>query len=177
VDDYSSWRVELGETEYVPTVHGEKMRPRYPIREIMLRTIRNLQFIEAQATLKGPYDTTQLINSFLGAFVHVKERFDGRIPTVSFPPPGWPSIQTNTPHRHPRNLRQFIRSVRNGISHGNVELLGKEKINGIRIWNTPPGSSVRNWEADISEAELRQLLIAFVKLMTPILRQHEAAIR
>lgn len=153
------------------------MPPNYPIREIMLRTIRNLQFIEAHATLKGPYDTTQLINSFLGAFVHVKERFDKRIPKVAFPPSGWPNIQTNAPHAHPHNLRQFVRLVRNGISHGNVEILGGKKIEGIRIWNTPTGSLARNWEADISEGELRQLLFAFVKLMTPILRRHEAAVR
>jgi hypothetical protein len=153
------------------------MRPSYPVREIMLRTIRNLEFIEAHATVKGPYDTTQLINSFLGAFVHVKERFDQRVPTVAFPPPGWPPIQTNAPHARPQTLRQFVRLVRNGISHGNVEIRGGRRIDGIRIWNTAPRSRVRNWEADISEAELRQLLFAFVKLMTPILRQHERAAR
>jgi len=137
--------------------------------------MRNLEFIQAHATVKGPYDTTQLINSFLGAFVHVKERFDNLIPQVPYPPPNWPDIKTNANYKSPANLRQFVRFVRNGISHGNVEILGQGKISGVRIWNT--NSKVRNWEADISEDDLGKLLRAFVTIMTPILRQHEKRIR
>ena len=51
------------------------MMPQEPVRDILRRTIANLEFIEAYATLDGPYRTTQLLNSFLGALAHPWEQF------------------------------------------------------------------------------------------------------
>jgi hypothetical protein len=38
--------------------------PTEPIRDIMRRTIANLEFVERHATPNGPYEVTQLLNSF-----------------------------------------------------------------------------------------------------------------
>ena len=41
--------------------------PHDPVRDIMRRTMHNLKFVEARAGADGPYEVTQLVNSFLGA--------------------------------------------------------------------------------------------------------------
>lgn len=44
--------------------------PSEPVRDIMRRTMANLDFIEKNAQPDGPFEVTQLINSFLGALAH-----------------------------------------------------------------------------------------------------------
>ena len=44
--------------------------PIEPIRDIMRGTIANLEFVETHARPNGPYEVTQLINSFLGTLAH-----------------------------------------------------------------------------------------------------------
>jgi hypothetical protein len=57
--------------------------PHEPIRDIMHRTMNNLEFIEAHAAADGPYEVTQLINSFLGALAHPWETYRDDLPTIS----------------------------------------------------------------------------------------------
>jgi hypothetical protein len=151
------------------------MNPRFPVREVMKRTMANLEFIERHATIRGPFDTTQLINSFLGAFVHVKERFDQYIPKTALPVAGWPVITTLAPHKPPKHLRQLVRRVRNGIAHGNIKLVAGDRniIASIQLWNIPSGSKKRDWETEIGIQQLHELLDCFFEMMSPILKQHE----
>jgi hypothetical protein len=48
------------------------MNPEQPVRDIMQWTMMNLEFIEAQPRdpRTGPFEVTQLVNSFLGALAH-----------------------------------------------------------------------------------------------------------
>ena len=46
------------------------MPPTEPIRDVVRRTMANLQFIEGHASARGSYEVTQLVNSFLGALAH-----------------------------------------------------------------------------------------------------------
>jgi hypothetical protein len=46
------------------------MMPHEPVLDMMRRTMANLAFIERNATSGGPFEVTQLINSFLGALAH-----------------------------------------------------------------------------------------------------------
>ncbi|MGN6370354.1 MAG: HEPN family nuclease [Phycisphaerae bacterium] len=157
------------------------MTPRYPVREMMRRTMRNLQFLQDRATLKGPYATTQLINSFLCALVHIKEKYDRHIPQTILPVPGW-NVITTSPFIAPKTIRALVVLLRHAVAHGNVEMLPDSgQRNGevafIRLWNVPPSTNKKNWEATISVQDLGTLLDSFVELMTPILRQHEQSVR
>ncbi len=151
------------------------MNPRRPILEVMKRTWRNFEFIDQRCTVTGPYEDVQLLNSFLGAFIHVKEKYQRHIPEKPLPLDGWPAIRTHAGYRAPRNLRHLVRLVRNGIAHGNVKFTAdaENRIDGLQIWNIPPGSRRRSWESTISRADMRALLKNFVDLMTPILKKHE----
>jgi hypothetical protein len=44
--------------------------PIEPVRDIMRRTMQNLKFVEGHRGANGPYEVTQLLNSFLGALAH-----------------------------------------------------------------------------------------------------------
>jgi hypothetical protein len=151
------------------------MNPRYPIREVMKRTAFNLEFIDARAAINGPYETVQLVNSFLGAFVHVKERFQRHIPASRLPAPGWPVVDAKPPYAQPSHLRELVRLIRNSVAHGNIEFIAapSNRIASVRLWNECPGSRRKNWEADIGEPDLRKLLACFIELMSPILKKYE----
>src|SRR4051812_3071089 len=118
--------------------------PTEPVLDIMRRSMANLEIVEAHAGPSGPYEITQLVNTFLGALAHPFEamRDDllnlGVADAVS---PGWPSIARERPtDREPSSVSDLIRLMRNGVAHGNIEFLsdGKGQILAIRLWNTDP---------------------------------------
>ena len=51
------------------------MNPEDPVRDVMRRTMFNLRFIEEHQEQNGPFEVTQLVNSFLGALAHPWEHF------------------------------------------------------------------------------------------------------
>jgi hypothetical protein len=61
------------------------MMPHEPLRDVMHRTMHNLKFIEAQKTPHGPYEVTQLLNSFLGALAHPWEIYQSELCNRSLP--------------------------------------------------------------------------------------------
>ena len=46
------------------------MMPHEPTRDMMRRTMKNLEFIESHAKIYGLFEVTQLVNSFLSALAH-----------------------------------------------------------------------------------------------------------
>jgi len=44
--------------------------PTQPLLDIMRRSMANLAFVEEHAGPSGPYEVTQLVNTFLGALAH-----------------------------------------------------------------------------------------------------------
>jgi hypothetical protein len=46
------------------------MMPYEPVLDIMRRTMANLEFVEEHKSDIGPFEVTQLLNSFLGALAH-----------------------------------------------------------------------------------------------------------
>ena len=48
-------------------------------------------------------------------------------------------------------------------------------MESIRIWDQRAPGGQREWEAVISEQDLRKLLDSFIKLMIPILKKYERA--
>jgi hypothetical protein len=71
------------------------MMPREPVRDMMRRTMQNLQFVEAHKGPNGPYEVTQLLNSFLGALAHSWEKYQAELCAKSLAEAakvGWPDI-------------------------------------------------------------------------------------
>jgi hypothetical protein len=153
------------------------MMPSDPLRDMMRRTMDNLEFVERRAAFDGPFEVAQLINSFLGAFAHPWERLEPdlkHIPLTQAIAQGWPEITSEEAEvRPPKNLDVLIRRMRNAVAHGNLEWLPDEHnaIAAVRIWNTkkqqdaPP---IRTWEAVISIIDMRRFLDCFVRLAEEI---------
>jgi hypothetical protein len=55
------------------------MMPNERIVDVMRRTMFNLRYIEESSADFGPYEVTQLVNSFMGAFAHPWERFKNEL--------------------------------------------------------------------------------------------------
>lgn len=136
------------------------------VRDVMHRTMFNLRFIEERAAPDGPYEVTQLVNSFLCAYVLPWERLPDKSLGMSLEEAakrGWPIIKKELPEdQDPENLGRLIRLVRNSFAHGNIELLSGPdgNIQGIRFWNNRRGRG-RTWGARLSVWELREYLERF----------------
>jgi hypothetical protein len=147
------------------------MMPWEPTRDIMRRTMANLEFIEHHATKQhGPYEVTQLINSFLGALAHPWERFRDGIEEMPLTASGgWPPLPKEPPtDTEPRSIGEALRLLRNGIAHGNIDFLpGSDgTISAVRIRNYNRGK--RTWGTVLSVTDLRRFLVQFVRLVEDI---------
>ncbi len=144
------------------------MMPHEPVRDIMRRTMHNLEFVEAHARVEGPYEVTQLINSFLGALAHPWETYRDDLIAMSLAAArtaGWPAIPKERPtDREPTSLGDLVRCMRNALAHGNVEFLpgAVGEIRALRLWNTDRGA--RTWGAAVTTVDMRALLVCFVAL-------------
>ena len=151
------------------------MNPKFRVKDLMDRTKVNLDFIyEHRNRESGPYEVTQLINSFLGAFVHVKEGFFEHVPADHAPYKNWPVIKTDPGYPDPKNLRELVRLIRNSLAHGNIDFIPNDNddIAAVHIWNNDRNCA-KIWGTEITVDDLRKLLEQFIRLMTPILKQHE----
>ena len=83
------------------------MNPQDRVPDLMRRTMMNLRFIEEQKQQNGPFEVTQLVNSFLGALAHPWEQFRSELDRLSLPDAeqdGWPHLanersEDQPPHR------------------------------------------------------------------------------
>jgi hypothetical protein len=145
--------------------------PTQPILDIMRRSMANLAFIETHAGPDGPYEFTQLINTFLGALAHPFEAMRDdltSLPLADACAQGWPRLsKERTTDQDPETFGDLIRLMRNGMAHGNIELLsdGKGQIHALRIWNTSPRTKARTWGAIVLASDLRRFLALFVDLV------------
>ena len=145
--------------------------PTEPILDIMRRSMANLAFVEAHACPAGPYEVTQLINTFLGALAHPFEAMRNdlmALPLTDAAVLGWPTINKERPSdTEPASLGDLIRLMRNGMAHGNLDYLsdGKGQIHALRVWNTRPRTGARTWGAVVPIADMRRFLGLFVELI------------
>jgi hypothetical protein len=148
------------------------MMPHVPVLDMMRRTMSNLDFVERHSAKDGPYEVTQLINSFLGALAHRWETLRAELPNISLAEArtaGWP-----VPEQHggrgppPESLGELLRLLRSGIAHGNLGFLpdGRGQIQAIRIDNYDRGRLT--WRGVISVQHMRALLHQFVMLVEEI---------
>jgi hypothetical protein len=141
------------------------MMPTEPLRDMMRRTMENLEFIEGKAGPSGPFEVTQLVNSFLGALAHPWERLRADLNEMALGSPGWPAIRKERDSDDdPKSLGDLVRHLRNAVAHGNIEFLPGPQgdIKALRIWNWHRGQ--RTWGAILTVAEMRDFLVRFVVL-------------
>ena len=101
------------------------MMPHEPVCDIMRRTMANLRFVEANASEDGPFEVTQLINSFLGALAHPWESFRDdleKLPLEEAQAAGWPKLaKEKRTDSDPRSLGDMVRLMRNSMREGDSE--------------------------------------------------------
>jgi hypothetical protein len=152
------------------------MMPHVPVLDMMRRTMMNLAFVERHSAKDGPFEVTQLINSFLGALAHPWETLKADLPSTSLAEAaaaGWPvPEQQGGRGPPPESLGELLRLLRNGIAHGNLSFLpdGRGQIQAIRIENYDRGRLT--WRGVISVQDMRALLHRFVVLVEEV--DHEA---
>jgi hypothetical protein len=152
------------------------MMPHEPTLDIMRRTMRNLSFIEQHATNNGPYEVTQLINSFLGALAHPWESLKNELNSISIADAksqGWPiPKEEKTADHAPTTLGDVIRLLRNGLAHGNISFLpsGQGQIAALRIENRNDKGR-RTWSVIITPEDMKQFLTGFVALVEELDQQ------
>lgn len=146
------------------------MMPHEPVLDIMRRTMANLEFIEQRATRDGPFEVTQLINSFLGALAHPWETLRNELNATSIEDAesqGWPIPRAErTTDQAPTTLGDLIRLVRNGVAHGNISFLasGQDQIAALRVENRN-SQGRRTWGVIITPELMRRFLERFVALV------------
>lgn len=149
------------------------MEYQHVIRDFAERTRQNLDYIER--SVEGGeevYDITQLVNSMLGLLVFPQQRYFNNIPKTPLKDlreDGWPDVQVIGDFQAPKDLRLFMRYLRNAIAHFNIEFIADEKrqLHGIRVWNidTRNPKHPKNWEAELSFAEIRIIVEKFITLI------------
>ena len=145
------------------------MMPHEAIRDLMRRTMVNLRVIEVQATREGPYEVTQLVNSFLAALAHPWEVYGKELDELSISDAvaaGWPKLtKERATDDEPKSLGDLLRLVRNAFAHGNLEFLstGGNEITHIRFWNNNRKGK-RTWGAIAGVDSMRLFLDKFVEL-------------
>ena len=148
------------------------------------RTRKNLKYIYEKKCEGAPVNEfTQLLNSMLGMVISLRE--DGLIgDDVSWEDAQGAGILRGRERlkditgkqatRESPNLRQInsfsqlVFKLRNAFAHRNFQLesVGGQEIEGITVWNIPPGQDRnqrnRTWEAHLSEEELKDAAYAIV---------------
>jgi HEPN pEK499 p136 len=127
----------------------------------MERTMFNLRFVEERKARNGPYEVTQLINSFLGAMAHPWERWKKALKEMDQQQDGWPIIVTEEGYSYtPKSRGDLIRLMRNAMAHGDLVFESKGgEIVALSLWNT-----LNDWRARVKVEELHSFLTCFVKL-------------
>lgn len=174
----------------------------HPALAIFDRTLVNLQHIQAQQNTTYVFEFTALVNSLLGVLVHPWDQLlnqgklesisldDLRVKDWSFPTctsskpytSGSREDTTPDPDLDPPNLGRMLRLLRNGIAHGNIEVLDLDAyklrkvsqpipvkrtndIVALEVWNCPLGNHTRAWGTVLTTRELKQLINGMDRLV------------
>ena len=140
------------------------------------RTRQNLQLIrEIRETQpeREAYEVTQLVNSMLGLLVFPKEHYLDEIPNKTLDElknEGWPIPEVRHGLTEAKDLKDFLRLMRNAIAHFNVEFAQNEKgeITGLKAWNEKKidKRKVKNWQVELTLEQMENIALRFIDLIT-----------
>jgi hypothetical protein len=130
-------------------------------RKVLIeRTRCNLEFIKQHATGDGPFEVTQLINSFLLAVMLNWDGLDKQWHRIGRGAVRWPIISQT--YQQPQ---QAIPKIRDALAHGNIAF---EELNGqigkVHLWTCPRDKTTVDWAAEITIDQLRSMLDCFVSV-------------
>ena len=161
-----------------------------PVLLLMYRTIEHLSFLDRHKAHAGPFEVTEVIIWFLGVFAHAwdhlldKEILEREpITSPSFRQCGFPAFPCLAVEGEPfeiASIFDLLRVVRNGMAHGNMELLDRHQLRrlrqigplprikegeiaGIKLWNRNDAGRI-TWCTALSVFELRDALTAMMRL-------------
>ncbi len=145
------------------------MMPETPVLTMMRRTLRNLAIVERASKHGDGYEVTQLINSFLVAFIHPWEKLRpdicelnlARAALVHPVIKGGPNCIVM-----PETVGQMLRFVRNSFAHGHVDFSPAVdgSIGAIKLWNVDNSGRV-NWRATVTPHDMHRFLIWFCEII------------
>lgn len=168
--------------------------PRYheqPTLLLIYRTLTNLEHIDSNKRHSGPFEITQLINSFMGVFAHPwdqlldKEKLkQERLSSRQFREcqfPDLPHIELEGEGVPMEHIHDYLRVLRNAMAHGNFQLLDRKQLRalrqrgplppvsekeiaGLKLWNTPLNSDRKNWITVLDIFEMRTCVEAMARL-------------
>ena len=160
---------------------------------IARRTKKNLEYIYLRkAEGKDVEEFTQLLNSMLSMVISLREDYykgshipwqtlqqmgllqgKTRLETIT----GKKATQTSPNLQQVNSFSQLITKLRNAFAHNCFEIISDKEtkqITGIIVWNIPSGQDNklpnRVWEADIVEADLKELAYLIVEYIEHELR-------
>ncbi|MBB2202566.1 hypothetical protein [Gluconacetobacter tumulisoli] len=112
--------------------------PSDPLLDIMRRSLINLDFIEANYQNHGLYEVAQLVNTFLGAFIHPFEKSAKGKEFIRYFRERPPPVPFETKTIGNLNYLEFIYFVRHALAHGDLHYNANKikQIESITLWNT-----------------------------------------
>lgn len=128
-------------------------------RKLIRRTLVDLQFIDDQQSDDGPFEITQLVNSFLVILLQNWDDLEPDWPQTPQCGLNWPSIECSNPNQQ---TRQCIGKVRDALAHGLFvfEEDDQHDIYALHLWTCPDRTTV-DWHARITIDAMRQMLTCF----------------
>lgn len=162
-----------------------------PVLRLVYRTIENYEFIDRNKTSSGPFEVTQLINSFLAVVAHPWDQLldkdklkqvgieSRRFKECGFPE--FPSLPVEGTPSRADDAHELLRVLRNGLAHGNMQLLDRKMLRslrqmgplprvaerdiaGIKLWNRASDMAPITWCTALNVYELQQILYAMKRL-------------
>ena len=112
--------------------------------DILKRIIFNLEYIKKNKDVDGPFEVTQLMNSFLMAVIQK-----------------WDELKKDW---QGKNRCVDMKKIRDALAHGNIsfEADQKKEIAAIHLWTCPLGKDEVDWDYKLDIKQLRNILYEFV---------------
>ena len=132
-------------------------------RDFLRRTMMNVE------SYRGKYEVTNLINNCLGLIVIPNDHLIDTLPDYTFDPDdnsfGITKDNIRYEHKKDYKLRNIVRHIRNGLSHGLIEQRSQnEEIAGLRIFDRLNRRSPENFSLELSIHELELLAFSLAKV-------------
>lgn len=174
----------------------------HPALAIFDRTLVNLRHIQAQQNSAYVFEFTELVNSLLGVLVHPWDLLlnQGKLENIELENDrvknwGFPICTSSRPYKEgdredckadrnpdPEGLGRMLRLLRNGIAHGNIEVLDlsayklrrpprlvpvkrTNDIIALELWNCPINSHTRVWGTILTNRDLNNLITGMTRLV------------
>lgn len=127
------------------------------VRDFMSRTRSNLNFIEKNTCKPEVYETTHLINSLVGMLILPKEQYWEELEKPNFKTPFFDKLKSDKQiyDRYGiKTYRDFVRHMRNAISHFRIEqMCDRKDVAGFKFEDKRNGETT--FEIELTNDEIK----------------------